>query len=1520
MAEEKEGKETGPKGVRKILRVTLKSGAREAKNFAKGASKWLQEKSLELNPLGASVRQKEQSRRAISQGSEEIPRNLQRRARILEIQFREAMRAKNPNRARRVLGRMEQLMDEDSQAARWYFLHEEEYLGKMGVDEESHLSRAEIERKRRVREREKHPERRIVAEGEPRVTVYLGMIAELRGKVKEKGLSIPGYKGYVGPGGFYQTMYENMNDPDQILLVVLDQLNRAIRHNTKQWTLQERGRIDAGIERFRAVCGGDADQRCLDLEALFVHCDNLHQFIFQWWDAKRGGRDEAMRDILSQAVPYLGNGALWYLFEDPEVERAFHEIPGKVDVENGFIRGGVYKYVDPNTHEQSKVKVYGGDYGGAERMGHFLRWILGHGFQDGYQVCAANAYMAYKGHWWPEYALKKGWYDATKTLIYEYTDDGDVVLHTPTGWPSVFLAPNRMAEIWYEYLSGKKDEQGNVMAENLEDLTGDNIFRDIRGLSWRDKARMMIKYARSDFRSWTYTREQFENPLRYLENPELFGDFNTCYERQLAFLRTFMTQGEVAALIFNGLGKRGLTGDQRDDLVDMIQRAMFRKAVGIWNNLGSDERGNINVERRKKLQIKIIQNTLLNDRCIKKFDPKATEAEFIVKPVVDLDSKDKQGRYRIRIADLLYDNRGEGPADMWVNNFWTYESYLVKTEAIWEQLAKTDPKSLQEFFKHLLDSGDANEAYRQLYGEYDERTGERWGMLEKYEAETGWFSEAFSPMLMQGPFNRREHGMRLDEVAVPINELLRLGLFRRTFADQFRRYGLPGDWTELERRPLREMSQRVAKVLGGFNRKELWVSYMQDVLAGTDIQKEFNLSDDEMWWALVSFARFQIKRNGGEHTNEIGDYGGFMELREQAEIEVQVPTGRKKADGTEETRPEWRLINDGHLVNYFDFALDRDRAWGRQQLARLGRDGFDRLMATLGVGFVDQSLLKGEWSRKREFYRLNSRGELMRDVKGKPIIDKVETGGLFSFFMEKRDEEEIVFALARKYLEKNKIFNSAFHVYREPIRDEFGALTFERDDQGRVVFDDNHNPQIAYETYNLEGRTWGMIWSPYERDILFQRIIRDMRDGFTGKFITEQLKTDSSHKVGCRFKNPQTGRFMTLEQDNVVFQEQTIKRLDGTEISLGYHPVFPLFHEHKNIYRCSGSDPVWSVLQGTGEWYPGMASRLTPIHIHYQRDDEMYWYLMLVADAKFRMKIFEDIGKDWLNDLGWIFVATPIKLKALIEKMAEIESDHDWGTKWLALANCLDVPNMEEFARKRDEIGIFNWEQRQEREIKSETEVNQIAVTTGQLLQEAIPKPLQGLALGPLRPFIGRTWRETQAKLVGGLASGVIINAGVSAFTLTKIFDLYSAIGGLPVATPFGIPIPTNIIIGALYTLVTGLPGMLLFAQDSGIRKETGRDKVLYDQSWRGKIARGWQSLPISRSLFRERLINQSYESLVGIPGGVTVLDPATKGVVFSVSGSKWKDPTWDDLVNIEGFAKLLQEMKSKLQVHLTKS
>lgn len=1483
MAEEK--RDSGIGKVARVFRRALGAGALKVDEIVGGVDDLLWKASvktkLPLHPLMASVGQKTESRKAIATGS-------QNQAEQLEDRFREALRAKDQPAAKNVLGEMEQVFDQNPKASHWYFLHEEEYLGSVGLDEKSYLSKAEAERLREVKEYEKKlfpkGEKQKVDGEKPRVTVCLGMIPELRKKVKDKGLEVPGIgKNPKNRKSFFEQVAA-MEDPDQLLLAELLEINEASRRYTEKWTLRERDRIETIEQRFRQVVGGDADQRYLDLKVLHTSCDNFHQFISSVWAIRRGGGKEDMIKILSQASKQLGNGAIWYLAEDQEVTKAFHEIKGVVDPENDFIRGGEHEFTDFNTGEKSTIRVRGGQYGAAEKFGHYLRWISGWGFYDGYKATAANAYMAYKIHWWHEYALSKGWMEGTKLFLYEQFSDPkqreqmDILLHGLSAWPSMWHAPNRMAEMYLKkegYLKG------------VENLAENDLFKGETGLSWQDKARLMIKYASSDFRDWVYSREEFENPLRYLEDIGLFGqDINERKDRQRTFVGQFLAPESTELTLFETLtAKESMTTEEKSNLIEILQKAMFKKAVGIWARLS---------EKQRK---KIVTNTLLNDRWIKKFNPMAYKAECGVKPVVDIDSKNAKGEYRIDIADLLFDNAGQGTADNWTNNFWTYFSYACGTESLWEKLGRTDPKAMKELWENLLKVMNPQEAFRSLYGENNEETGEQEGMLERYHEETGWIMEAVSPMLMFGAFERRENGQRTKEVAVPLNELIKNGLYKRTFAEFYRRIGLAGhDNTNLMEKPL-DMPGRAAVVLAGFNEKIIWVDYMKDVIKGTRFERtEENpegLKDDEIWQALVSYAHFKTKPNFNSD-GTVKDYNGFWELREVGE------------------REKGEVYNDGRFVNYFNFALDRERAWGKKQLARLGEDGFENLMLLLGNGLVDP-----KFGLRRELYK-----EMPgKDGKTRQVIDmdRMEKFGLFSFFTEYRDQEAIVYSLLRRYYDKNYVLNPKNHCYKEALRKEDGTLVFEGEDG-------NGNPAVKYEggfkgndkdgkpiiEHDLRERTWGMKWSPYERDILINQHLRDMRDAFTGQKVLEQLKTDPNKKVERKFTNPYTGEKITLDADNVVFEEQTIEKLDGSVISIGWHPIFPLFHEHKNLRRCSGSNPVWSVTQGTGEWYPGMKYRLTPLRLHYNRDNEMYFLLMLIADAKFRKKIFDHTGRNWRDDLGILFIANPLKLRQIIQAAADMEGDQDWGKELEEKANCARVPNEDEFCRKRDEIGMFNYEKQAERELHTDKQFEQLGATGQELLQTATPGPLKGL-LGPFKHIVGRTLKESKAQVVAWSTMGATTQAVLSTIGVVNGSDLlgvYKAVYGF-------FPQPWGLISVVLGVYLTGMPTQLIFAQDRPTRKETLREEILYDQSPTGKVRRWWQLRRFSNSLFRERLLNTSYESIVGIHGGVQVMDPVNGNLSISFDESNWKAPLHDDLVNAGILKGVLELPKSELQTHI---
>lgn len=661
------------------------------------------------------------------------------------------------------------------------------------------------------------------------------------------------------------------------------------------------------------------------------------------------------------------------------------------------------------------------------------------------------------------------------------------------------------------------------------------------------------------------------------------------------------------------------------------------------------------------------------------------------------------------------------------------------------------------------------------------------------EREKSWWWEACSNMLIQPYFINRMKGQRVDEVAVPINQLMTMGLYMQTYAQEFEDVGLPGhNWTDLYEHPIRETSSKVAKILAKFNcRWEAWGHYMKGILENTQFA---NLSDKEKFWALVAYANFRMVSNDAQDPAK--KFNGYHELRERIERNIAEPN---------ET-PRWQVEQAGRVVNYFDFELDKDREWGMEVFHdKLGEKGFKALMET--------------------------------------IDDKIKRSGYFNRFYEKMDEEEIICKLLDQWLDE----------------------VYNRDSKNYIK------------------KAWGLPMSWYKREILFNQALRDMKYGigkFQKDFVLEQLETDSSHKV--KDKRTINGETIEFETDNIQLEPNTISGFkDGKIQPLAevWQPRFPMFHNN-NLGYCRGRDIVWSMLEGTGEWFPGMAKRLTPLYIHYNRDRYMNLFIMMFADPLFRLKAFENAGRNWEEDKAFFFIANPLKLRNMVDMIDQLESDPDWAQNWRGKLNITSAEMIAEFTRERREIRVLNAEAREI--IKASSEEDILAMQNFALTAFKLVEP-SGLLAGPLGSIFGRTGKEFGQRVLA-MTPGAV--TGFTLFGLpTLLTPLTPEAGGLAIAL--------RLITTGAFTFGGGMVSNVVLGGDAGVDQETGLEREAYDSTILGNIRKAWKlrEIGVPLSLMRARMDARSYEKIM------------------------YGTALWDDLVPAERVTDFLfKNPKAKLQ------
>lgn len=1145
----------------------------------------------------------------------------------------------------------------------------------------------------------------------PRVSVYLGMLPELRRRMGAKGIVEKRIQVVImGEEGEEVTTipaFDAMDDPDQVVLAVLETLNMEMSVMTNRFSYRAKSVLDTGRMRLKTLVG-EEDARYSDTITLVAACNDMQELTYDVWQEWRGSA-KAPQEMLKEVGSKLGNGRLSMFFEDPFVERGFHEIKGLVDVENDFVKGNGagYDLKNPVTGAVEKIVVQGKSVGAAEKVGHFLRWMTGAADYDGYDECKTNSYNAHKLKWFIEYSQGKGWYEGALDLIYETTETGEVIVHTPTAFPTLWHASNVMADVWVEYLKGTKADEDN--------------------LDWKDKARMMCRYAKRDLRTrrgfFTYTREEFENASEY------------------------------------------------------DQMMMYLAARDVWGQIDDSE---------KKI---VVQNNLLSDRWImhdhrelngdpngidvgSTFNPGTRTARFGVRPVIDLDSKKTDGTYRVCMADLFYANSNKpATTSNWMNNYYIYEGYATNTESFWEKLAPVDVASLREMMKSLFSAGNPNEAYRNLYGYFNKETGEREGMLERYSEETSWMMEAKSPLLYAGLHLDRMKGLRLEEVAVPTNEYVRLGLFKSFYVGEFDDVGLEGhDWTNLYENPIRSFSGRVAKILGKMDNRDVWLTYLGGIFDDTPFA---NLTDKQKFQALVAFAGFRIRQRDEDTGEDISD--GLLELRERIEH-----------DG--------KTLQEGRLVRHFKFDLDREREWGRQMFGA----NFETVMAVMN--------------------------------------EKVQRSGLFNNFYEKMDEENIIGSLIDGYLE---------------------------------------NEYVADKQYQFK-RRWGIRYSPTNREVFFNQLLRDSVKysigRLQGQYALEQLATVEENMGKSGLPNVrQQNEVQVQKVINGVNKVFTAKNIYMKEKEIGdpvtqrvvdrvLNPVFPLFH-WSSAYG-NGRDPVWSMLQGTGEFYPGMTERLTPLYIHYNKNRMINFLASLYFDPRFWRMVFKNSGKDWEDNFGFLYVCNPMKIRQFVKALETVE-DIDWGQELARKFNVADQREIMEFDHERRELRVLDAETGKISQSVSEEDIMALKDLTLTAFKQV---PAAGILSGIAGNVFGRTTRETRARFYGFLA-------------------------GIPASSPVWVPLlatPFTALFSVPVMIIGGLVTSAYLGRDMGVNEKTGYENDQYGGFILGDIKKVWAT---QFGLMGDRIVARSFESI-----------------------AEGRSAIWDDVVDLKRLIEFITLPKEKLE------
>lgn len=607
-------------------------------------------------------------------------------------------------------------------------------------------------------------------------------------------------------GGSAEMYNPGYMDWRQASFAAIDLLNRGVLQRVTFAKVQQ-NIIHNYIDRVRVLTNGD--ERYKDLhniaEAIFI----AQGINYDTWRATEGSGKGAKAPgvgLMGGATDKISVGMfLKTVLQDPHIESALHRIRGNVDDEV-FIKG---------RQRPELGDVYGGNLGAAEKVATYYKNFSGLEAIDDIpadQVASVSytesvlknplEYYGRSNYQGFDIVIAGTHFDSGRTKRVIYTMD----TFAPV---SAFHDKNMVSSV-HRNFTPERFGWKNIgrMLSILEIPHGQDQIStetiDQRSVLWRRKRDLEIKQSTSS--------------LTTAEQTELFG-LKGIYKLEEFLFASEVEQEEMARAAYGWYQAQAAITGGIDEQRRILNINLFRTYY--WTERGVTDRPELNFGRWG------VRKSLLSFR----------EADGLGNSFVDIGSLDIDPR-------TLSNNFLNG---YWVNMGYAYRDNDELINVFAQFNALSGSKKPEAVMK--LATADLNRHLAEnIEGSGEEVTGLGYIAKEKLM----YFSRRLSHLYEISYWETRSHGRDKHHLAVTLNESLRNFFNAHIYRTEYESCGIDQvDWTNaLANQEMLGYDARVAKILGKFERPDVWIEWLRD--SGILEYVSRLVSDNPAEWAILT--------------------------------------------------------------------------------------------------------------------------------------------------------------------------------------------------------------------------------------------------------------------------------------------------------------------------------------------------------------------------------------------------------------------------------------------------------------------------------------------------------------------------------------------------------------------------------------------------------------------------------------------------------------------------------------------
>ena len=1100
----------------------------------------------------------------VDESLKEVPDDVRKKAEYLGRKLDAAIVAENKQKIGEHLDDLGLLVDKHPELKDFYFLKREEATEIVKPGEPTKIGKEKKAGGEKPPKEPKEPERppiEPIIKGrrpEDRPAVCLSDLTYYR----RKEFTLPSKRASIETeeGTSYDLDPQAMNT-NQAVRRALELIHEGIltKHTfstiTKTW-------IERYVSRVKEL-EGERDPRHQALQQLAQGVFNLQQIIYDVWQidkGAKGGKHEGAKQMIA-GVTGFHDAPFWAFLQDPEIAEAMMRIKGSVS-DDHFTTG---KRGRRSKTGEDLGDIKGGEKGSTEKIGYYLRMFSLLGGLDGPDQVFNSSYTAYV-LWYPWEYFKRPLYQR-----YQYWILGEGFSDSPRD-------PEKATK-QFQYTHDTKICPSTFHNRGMVEFIWDNFTQDNLGL--KNIGRMLAL---------------LEGPAHKTKAPHrdprwrLYGQNFGVYTLRDFLLASEDQQTEMAKAAYELYTK----GPEGEEDWQAIQKRILK--VNLYRTYYFRELTDKDRENGKKIK----------------------DMPWKRKAVLDFGEADEKGNPFVDIGSFEPRYWNSNLSGNILNSFWTDVEYAYRTQVkVLDPICQANPKKYQEFFSAAQEIMTAENGFRHLSEELPERGAIMRDLGYEREKEILEFWDKVSGSIELSTWENRRHSRERLELAVRINNYLLMGYDMPRYREEFESCGIYNrDWTNIRTAEgALSNEEKMAKILGKFERPEVWLVWLHEIGMVDKIKKMFDKQEPavvpdewkgvgiEDYWeflaynAIVSFAGYRVKE-GGVFTEQ--DYYGT----EQDHYGNDVSRVRFELD----FKPEEERGKGNYWKGLLPQGLsdeEKDKKW----------DGVREVL----VGETEQG-------------RLLSYGAL-NEPTFSPLLE----------YFEKMQEEAFVDLLIERYLQV--IFDENPHNW---VENKWGEhLKFKK----------------RWDTYALIKRQMKYAVGWLSEDKLVT--------GETGWYVHDQLKRVRDPKTGnWKIKVDDKGLpviAMSMKVEGGVGWDHI------ASMSLGSAGVWrpkeelmtPPKHDIDSIdpkeREKARRERYLRGLFGMGD--AGQEEQLSALPIFYNKHWQINFYLGRLFDVAYRYEQAINGGENWEEDQCYLEVGDLEQLFQFFDGLEKIvNEDHNWVT------------------------------------------------------------------------------------------------------------------------------------------------------------------------------------------------------------------------------------------------------------------